>query len=164
MLEVAVRADQLTALARQCKQAGDEGQLRKQLVRELRGEAGKLVPPIRAAIAEIPSKNLPHSRGRRPLRAILSGAVSVQVKTGKWARVAVFMNPNRMPSGMKSLPGYFEGTPGHGVLRHPVFGDRDVWVSQLPHPYFGRGTAGAAQDAAAGVQRVMDSIAAQLDH
>jgi hypothetical protein len=164
VLEVAVRAEELTRLSAQCRRAGDSGALNKRLKTELRTEARKLVPPIRAAITQIPSKGVPHARGRRPLRRILSGAVAVQVKTGKWATVRVFMNPNRMPSGMKSLPGYFEGTPGHLILRHPVFGNRDRWVAQFPRPYFSRGTSQALRDAQAGVQRVMDDVAAQLDH
>jgi hypothetical protein len=65
---------------------------------------------------------------------------------------------------MKSLPGYVEGTPGHQVLRHPVFGNRDHWAAQFPRPYFARGASQAQKDAEAGVQRVMDAVAAELEH
>ncbi|MCW2920028.1 MAG: hypothetical protein JWN52_8096 [Actinomycetia bacterium] len=163
MGEVIIRAEELTRLARDIKKASNAPELRKRLSKELRVAAKPLVPALRASIAQIPSKGRPARKGRAPLRRLLDRSVSVQVKTGKWATVRVFMNPKKMPDGTKSLPGYFEGITGKGVLRHPVFGNRDVWASQLPRPYFARGVSGAEQDARAAIERVMEDIAKEIE-
>lgn len=162
-MDVVVRAEDLTRLARDLKGQADGRELTKRLRKELRVAAQPLVPAIRASIAAIPSKGHPARGGRPSLRVLMARSVTVQVKTGKWAAVRVFMNPKRMPNGTKSLPGYFEGITGKGVLRHPVFGHRDRWASQLPRPYFSQGTQGAENDARAAAQRVMDDVASHIE-
>lgn len=163
MGEVIVRSEDLAKLARDIRRSADGPALRRKLTKELRQAAKPLVPALRSSIAAIPSKNRPAHKGRPGLRRLLSSSVSTQVKTGKWATVRVFMNPKKMPDGMKSLPGYFEGITGKGVLRHPVWGNRDAWASQLPRPYFARGITGAEQDARAAVERVMEDIAKEIE-
>lgn len=163
MGQVTIRSEELARLARDLKGASNGPELKKRLTKELRAAAKPLVPAVRASIAQMPSKGRPAHKGRAPLRVLLARSVSTQVKTGKWAAVRVFMNPKKMPDGMKSLPGYFEGITGKGVLRHPVWGNPDRYASQLPRPYFGRGTAGAEQIARDAMQRVMDDIAGEIE-
>lgn len=161
-LRVTVDARELTDLARALGRAADGPELKKRLRAELRIEANRLIPPIRAAIAAIPSKGQSARRGRPQLRMLMARSVSTQIKTGKWAGVRVFMNPRKMPNGMKALPGYFEGIAGKERLRHPVFG-HDRWVTQRTSPYFGRGATGAEAKARAAVERVMNDIAKEIE-
>ncbi len=42
----------------------------------------------------------------------------------------------RMPDRMGRIPQYYEGERPR--WRHPVFGDRETWVDQSPHPSFYR--------------------------
>ena len=66
----------------------------------------------------------------------MAKAAQLEVKTARHPAVSVFVNPRKMPDGQKSLPEYVEASKGHTRWRHPVFGNRDVWVQQPPNKYF----------------------------
>jgi hypothetical protein len=137
----------LKAVAKALKQVADGKELRKQLTRELRDVARPLVPKVRAAWLAAPSKGLSGRKtynsatgrvsGRGPtLRSLLAKATRSEVRlTGKQAGVRIRTDGRKMPDGMKSLPGYAEGIRRR-PWRHPVYGDRETWVSQQPFPRF----------------------------
>lgn len=131
----------------------DDAEVKKRFRKELRAVAQPYVPLVRNSIKSIPSKRPYSAEG---LRGRLSKATRVEVRTvGRDAGVAIRVDGRKMPSKMKALPKGMEGTKR---WRHPVFGNREVWVTQRPHPYFFKVVrpAGAAGRRAA--SRVVDSI------
>jgi hypothetical protein len=109
----------------------DDRELKKRFRKELTLAAGPVVPAVRSAIAAIPVTGTGGSTG---LRGRLQKATRLQVRTvGRQAGVRVLVDPKRMPDGQKSLPALMEGLR---PWRKPVFGNRDVWVTQPFHRYF----------------------------
>lgn len=138
---VLVDSGDLKAISRALRHHADGKQLRKELMAELKQAAAPLVPKVQQAWRTAPSMQGP-GRGQPDLRILLAKATWTQARlTGKEAGVRVRTDGRRMPSGMKALGNLAEGL-GHrvdrrpGRWRHPVYGDRDVWVSQRPFPRF----------------------------
>lgn len=135
----------------------DSPEIRKRFRKELRAAAAPLVPRVRAAI-----RNIPSSRGYAPdgLRGAMSQAARLEMKTtGKQAGVAIRVDGRKMPSHMKSLPSMVEGKKR---WRHPVFGNRDVWVQQTSHPYFYNSLRVAGPASRRAVSRVLDGISRDI--
>lgn len=131
----------------------DNPEIKKRFRKELRAAARPLVPKVRAAI-----RNIPSSRGYSPdgLRGALAKATKLEVKTaGRSAGVAIRVDGRKMPSHMKSLPSMVEGKKR---WRHPVFGNRNVWVNQPKHPYFYDALRVAGPASRRAVSRVLDGI------
>jgi len=85
---------------------------------------------VRRAVLAIPVTGKKQT-GLRARIALCAGTASWV--RGRTASVAVEMNPRLMPPGEMSLPLMMEGAKR---WRHPVFGDRENWVTEPPHPYF----------------------------
>lgn len=135
----------------------DSPEIKKRFRKELRAAAAPLVPRVRESIHNIPSNRAYSPQG---LRGALSKATRLELKTsGRQAGVAIRVDGRRMPSHMKSLPSMVEGKKR---WRHPVFGNREVWVDQPNHPYFYNvlRTAGPASRRA--VSRVLDGISRDI--
>lgn len=67
----------------------------------------------------------------RGLRTTTAGALRTVVKTGgRSAVVRIEVNLARMPRDQRTLPGYMDT----GKWRHPVMGNRNVWVAQTATP------------------------------
>ncbi|MEW2300280.1 hypothetical protein AB0958_09895 [Streptomyces sp. NPDC006655] len=112
--------------------AMDDKEIKKRFRKELRAAAAPMVPAVRAAIRQIPSKRGYSADG---LRARMAAATKLEVRTvGKDAGVRIRVDGRKMPDKQKALQSYMEGLKR---WRHPVFGS-DVWVQQKPHPYFFR--------------------------
>lgn len=140
----------------------DNPEIKKRFRKELRAAAAPLVPAVRASIRSIPSK-----RGYSPdgLRGRMVKATRLEVKTvGKSAGVAIRVDGRKMPSGQKRLPPLMEGEGvqrGRRVdtrWRHPVFGNRNVWVQQDSHPYFFPVVRMAGLASRRAVNKVLDGI------
>lgn len=154
-----VGARQLTELHTALRRQADGKQRVKDLRKALNQAAKPLVPAIRSNIRSMPSQGESRRRGRKTLRSRLSRSVTTQVKfRGRGAGVFVYMNPRKMPDRQKGLPGYFEMLPGKSRLRHPVFGNTDVWVTQYvpPEGYFTRALDGTERRVARNVERVIE--------
>lgn len=131
----------LRRLSKNLRQAADGKELRKELTNGLRAELLPVATAVEAAYASAPSRgHATSSRARQAqpsLRTLLARATQVQVRIGgRDPRVGVAVKGKRMPSGMRALPRYWEGTKPR--WRHPVFGDREVWVDQPARPIFDR--------------------------
>ena len=130
----------------------DNPEIKKRFRKELRAAAAPLVPRVRASIANIPSRT-----GDGSLRAAMSKAVKLEVRTvGRDAGVAIRVDGRKMPSGMRSVQAYMEGKKK--PWRHPVWGNREVWVRQDPHPYFYKTVAPVGPASRRAVSRVLDGI------
>lgn len=153
MIDVGMRTgDDLRRISRELNRMG-EAEIKKRFRKELRGVAQPFVPLVRNSIKSIPSKR-PYSADG--LRGRLSKATRVEVRTvGRDAGVAIRVDGRKMPSKMKALPKGMEGTKR---WRHPVFGNREVWVTQQGHPYFFKVVRPAAAAGRRAASRVVDSI------
>lgn len=84
--------------------------------------------------------------------------------TGTRAGVRVYIDGRKMPSGKRTLPKYVEGVPKWTKWRHPVFGNRDAWVSQRSTPFFARATSTAEHSVKSAVDSVIDRTVKDLEH
>ncbi|MET9086167.1 hypothetical protein ABZX77_30550 [Streptomyces sp. NPDC004237] len=135
----------------------DDAELKKRFRRELRKAAAPLVPVVRASIRGIPSKRAYSPGG---LRGTLAKATRLEVKTtGREAGVAIRVDGRKMPAHMKSLPSMVEGKKR---WRHPVFGNREVWVDQPKHPYFYNVVRVAGPASRRAVNKVLDGISRDI--
>lgn len=136
----------------------DDKRLKKEFRKGLRAAAKPMVPAVRAAIQQIPSKQPYQSDG---LRGLMSKAVKLEVKTtGRQAGVRIRVDGRRMPAHMRALQAYMEGKKK--PWRHPVWGNREVWVKQDPKPYFYKTVMPMASRARQGVNRAADRVAQQI--
>ena len=155
MIEVR-RGRDLQRISRELRRM-DSPEIKKRFRKELRAAAAPLVPRVRSAIRSIPAK-----QGYAPggLRSSLSQATRLEMKTtGRQAGVAIRVDGRKMPSHMKSLPSMVEGKKR---WRHPVFGNRDVWVNQTSHPYFYNALRVAGPASRRAVSRVLDGISRDI--
>lgn len=171
---VRVQVSELNELVATLKMLGNDGAKRKrELDKQLRGAAKPYVPKIKTAINKIPSKGLQPSqaalnnRKGKTLRRLFQDSVTIQVRSssGKFAGVTIFMNPKKMPTGMKSLPAYFEQAPGYAHLRHPRFGNRELWHQQDVYQpgYFTREIEGLEDDAVEAIMKIVDNVRRELE-
>lgn len=143
----------LARISKELRKVGDGREIRKRLTREIRREAKPLVPIVRNAILSLPTKGKDSSG----LRKRMARAVTLRVRTsGRSAGVTLRVDGRKMPEGEGSLPAYMEGTKKR--WKHPVYGDKDVWVSQQPHPYFYKIVRPYGSRARRAVLRVVASI------
>lgn len=147
----------LTRIVRELR-AMDDKQVLKRFRKELRTASRPLVPAVRASIRQIPSKRPYRADG---LRGQMSRATGVQVKTtGKQASVIIRVDGRKMPPKAKAIQSYMEGLKK--PWRHPVYGNREVWVQQEPHPYFYKVMRAAGPRARLAVNRVMDQTSRDI--
>ena len=129
----------LKRLTRALRQVEGGKQLRRELSTGLRDILRPYVPELRAAYRAAPGRSSTRHRAGT-LRGLLAKSVRVEVRlTGKLAGARIRADGRRMPDGLRAIPRYWEGPSVHGWSgrwRHPVFGDRDVWVQQDSHPTF----------------------------
>ncbi|MFJ9114484.1 hypothetical protein ACIRJO_02930 [Streptomyces sp. NPDC102394] len=143
----------LQRIARELRRM-DDAELKKRFGRELRAAARPMVPAVRQAIRQIPSKQ-PYSASG--LRGRMAKAVKLEVRTtGRQAGVRLRVDGRKMPDHEKSLQAYMEGVKR--PWRHPVYGNREVWVKQDPSPYFYKTVEPLGMRARQGVNRAIDGI------
>lgn len=105
--------------------------LKNALTRRIRAAGRPILQNVRAAVLATPAKGPRHTG----LRRAIAKAATVATSTSRTNPGIRFRVPgSRMPSGQKSLPPYLEGYRGN--WRHPLFGNRDHWYPQSPHPFF----------------------------
>lgn len=147
----------LKQIARELRKMDDKELLRR-FRKDLRASAAPLVPAVRRSIRAIPSKRPYTAAG---LRGQMSRATSLQVKTaGRQASVTIRVDGRKMPAGAKAVQSYMEGVKPR--WRHPVYGNRAVYVQQPPSPYFYRTVASAGPRARAAVARVLNQVSKDI--
>lgn len=159
-----VDSGDLKAISRALRKQADGKRLRAELTKELRQAARPLVPKVKAAWRSAPSSRGKATRRGGSLRGQLAKATRVEARlTGKQAGVRVRTDGRRMPDRMKALPGYVEGVRQR-PWRHPVYGNRNTWVTQEPFPRFYDAVAGPGDEVAArravnqAIDKVFDAI------
>jgi hypothetical protein len=102
--------------------------LKRELTAGLRAVGRSAIPKVRDAIDQIPTK------GDGTLKGEMKAATRVQLRSsGPMSGMTIRVDGRKMPAGKRSLPKYMEGLK---PWRHPVFGNRGVWVTEQSHPYF----------------------------
>lgn len=150
MASLAIRgSEQLRAAARSLKAAGSPG---KGIRSKMRRNIVAAVKPMKTAV-QSNARSIPaHGPDHTGLRAALARATQVRIRaSGSSALVRLWVNPDRMPAGQRTLPALMEG---ERRWRHPVHGT-DVWVDQSSHPFF----APAVTPRLIGVQRAVIAAA-----
>ncbi|MBP2325325.1 hypothetical protein JOF56_005710 [Kibdelosporangium banguiense] len=147
--------EEFRRLAVQLKQAG-RGDLRRELARAMREAAAPVVQDAQSRVQSLSvtgasggasaraaraatalgrrkatdrAKNRAHARAG--LRATIARSVRARVSTsGTSANVRIHLNKNVLPPDQRTLPGHLN----EGRWKHPVFGNRDIWVAQSAPP------------------------------
>lgn len=117
--------------------AAADGALLKKAADRLKDTGDELREKVRDGIRKIPSWNL-YGTG---LRARMMANVEVRplISTSHRVGIRIVMNPYGLGPAKAMDTNKRRAVPGHGVtyaFRHPVFGNRGVWVNQGGYPYF----------------------------
>jgi hypothetical protein len=137
-----VDAGDLKRINKLLRSLEDGKQLRKDLTQGMRAELRPIAREVQAAYRAAPEGGglLSASRARRAqpdLRVLLAKATRLEVRlSGKLVGARIRVDGRRMPNRMKSLPAYWEGERSRRRWRHPVYGNREVWVQQPARPVF----------------------------
>lgn len=140
-------AEDFLRLSKALKHAG-RTELRKELTSSLKRTARPLIGKTRAeALRRLPKRGgLARQVAKEPQR--------IQVRTG--ARTA----------GVRVVVGKRAGgaqAANRGFIRHPVFGNRDVWVTQsVPPGWFDDTLRDSAPEVRRGLERAIETVAEQV--
>lgn len=130
MVEVSLNGPDFAALMARLKNA-DKAVLRE-LRKAIRRAGAESAMAVRREIGNIPSS------GKYPtdVRGGLARGtrVSIRAARAKSAGVLIVTSPSALPPGKRSLA----KAMNKESFRHPSYGNRNVWVSQKGHPYFGK--------------------------
>lgn len=129
----------------------------KRLGLDLRKQLRKAADPAVADVKAVLRQPTP-GRGRQSkgVRAALIAGTSVRVLTGKRTQgVRIVTTAARLPEKHKPMLRLYAKTS----FRHPVFGDRGVWVTQQGRPYFSAVIRGKKDTIAAAVGRALEDAA-----
>lgn len=156
-VDLGPRGASLRTISRELR--GMDGRQVKEIFRHaLEGAARPYPRRVRASVLAIPVKEGGKHTGLRARIAACAQTTSwVRLRT---ANVAVEMDPKRMPPGELSLP---LGMQGEKRWRHPVFGNRQNWVTQTPHPYFYAAATPFGRAAGEALKVALDDITKQIN-
>lgn len=93
------------------------------LRKDLKASTKPMILKAKANAKQIPVE----TRDARRIRRKIATGVKAQAATGKKVRVRIVTSMPQAPMAM--IPRGFQSPTG---WRHPVFGNREVWVRQLP--------------------------------
>lgn len=151
-------ASDLKALSRQIRKSADPKQIRRDLTKGLKDGTKPAVALVKAAALALPDKPGNKSTG---LRRKMARVTNAQVRTtGSTAGVRVRISRARM-GDQASLA----RVTNKGLWRHPVYGNRGVWVPQMSRrAWFDEANRQAAPGVRRAVKKVLDDIEKRLEH
>lgn len=150
----ALGSGQMRAVARDLR--AEPPRLRRRFAANLRAAAEPIKTEAQANFRGMPN----HSGRSTGLGAALAAATRVSVAQGaRNVAVRIITDGRRMPAGKQGLPQMVEGEVR---WRHPVFGNRKVWVGEAPHPSVGPAVAHHLSGVIGSVERTIDQTAADL--
>lgn len=149
---VLIGGDQMKALGKAMKEAGDKG-LRKNLVVRLKKSAQPILRDLKSEIKTVPITGIPGmkrvgtqmvlTRKRRSykaarsrgLRRKIAAGIGLEVRTaGSGAGVRFVARTGRLSGkNAKSLPRHIDNPKG---WRHPLFGNEQAWYGQRGRPWW----------------------------
>ena len=150
MIEVS-GAEQLAALSKRLKDAGERG-----LKRELDKAIREAVAPLKDAVRQSALNKLPRKGGLAQRVADQVVPRSRKVNSSKGVGLRVVATGKQ---GMRSLAALDAGR-----IRHPVYGNTDKWVAQAVQAHFwSQPLEELAPKAAEDVQAALDRVARRID-
>lgn len=148
----------LAALVRAIRAEEDGKQLRKELARDMRDALRPGAAQAKNQIMSMASAGLSTAPG---LRSAVAKKIRPEVKLGgRWsgARVKAFKTKN-----VRHFPNAPKRLNRAGGWRHPVFGNRDVWVNQHGKvDWFDRSFQGREGTYKAAVEAAMENMARRI--
>ncbi len=139
------------ALGRRLAKTAESKALRRNLTKSLRSTMDPAVQATKQAVMNVQSHGVSgggtrrrteihaqrrkrSARGGHGLRASIARGVRSRVKyTGNTVGLRIYVDPATLPASQRKLPRYLDSDKG---WRHPVFGNREVWVRQTGQPWF----------------------------
>lgn len=138
-LSITIDAQGLPALAKTLKSSSPA------LLKDLRTGIRKAADPVRKQAQQ----------NARTFSRRIPGAVKVGVSfPAKGAKVVLRVDAKKAPHGRP-----IENNGRRGAFRHPVFGDRNVWVGQAAHPFFFPAVEGQQKKIVKEIEKVADQVA-----
>ena len=148
---------QMRVIVAELRGVANSGEIPRQFRAELAKAARPFAPAVRASILNIPTHGEKHTGLRvRIARCVQTWA---EIHTGGFVSVGIEIDSSRMPSGQMSLPLMMEGVK---IWRHPVFGNREVWVTQDSHPYFYQAVAGYGPASRLAMEKALQTITRKI--
>jgi len=127
------------------------------LYTDLKGLPGNLRVELRRGIKAAAQPIADRVKANAGWSTRIPGAVQVKPSfSAKGTGVSIVVNPGRAPEGAP-----LENKGRSGTFRHPVYGNRDVWVSQPARPFFYSTAASSSSVSAAekAILNVADTVA-----
>lgn len=135
-------AEKLRRMAAQLREA-DRVDLRRGLQKAIKAAAKPTLDAVQASARGISTRGIRKPGAKHPFRgptgshgtrAAIANAVVADVKlSGDNPSVRFRVAASRLPANIRVLPRKFDDG---GTFRHPVMGNRNVWVSQTGDPWF----------------------------
>ena len=123
-------ANGLAALGKAMRAEADGKELRKDLVKRLKLIIAPIVSEARSAATGMPSAGLEHDG--EPLRSAIARRIVGEVRfSGRATGIRIRAKRKGMPRGFEHAP---KRTNAKGGWRRPVYGNREVWVTQVGVP------------------------------
>jgi hypothetical protein len=116
------RASEVQLLSRALREQGATG-VSRHMKKRIKEAAEPVAEAARAAARRLPDRSTATRREGGSLRRYIAGSVTVR-QTAKGVRI--FVDSKKMPADARQMAHAFEGAS----IRHPVFGNRQVWVAQ----------------------------------
>lgn len=149
----------LAALVRALREEEDGKQLRKDLAKNMREALKPGAAEAKGSIMAMPTVG--QRRSSPPLRTSVARKIRPEVKLGgRWsgARVKAFKTKN-----VRNFPNAPKRLNRPGGWRHPLFGNREVWVQQTGKVgWFDRAFEGREDQYRAAVERAMEDMARRI--
>lgn len=158
-VELTIEQQGLQALTRALEREADGKKFRRELAANLRVAAEPAKRDVAQAVRSIRSGGLPHADGGSLREAVAANVKVGAILTGRSTGVKV-----RIPK--KGMPRHFRNAPQRldrqGGWRHPVFGDRDVWVAQTGKPYWKTTLVAHREQYKAAILDAMEAMAQRI--
>lgn len=123
-------ADSLAALGKAMRAEADGKQLRKDLAKELKTIIAPIVGDAKGAATGMQTGGLEHDG--EPLRSAIARRIVGEVRfSGRATGIRIRAKRKGMPRGFEHAP---KRTNARGGWRHPVWGNKEVWVTQVGTP------------------------------
>jgi hypothetical protein len=162
-------ADKLRTMARKLREASNV-ELPRELQKAIRTAAKPTLEAIQESARHISTKGIPKPGAKHPfrgpskpkgLRQKIAEAVVADVQTGgDDPKVQFRVSQARLPDSIRQMPRKFDQG---GTFRHPVMGNREVWVSQTGDPWFWPPIRDHIKDFRAEIDGALNEVARKLE-
>lgn len=168
-LEIQARGSESLRRMADALRRADREDLRRGLDRAIRRAAKPTVADLQEAARSIKTQGQRKPGAKRPFtkevgakgtRAKIAEAVAATVSTaGEDPRVRFQVRTSKLPAEIQNMPRKFD----EGTFRHPVMGNRDVWVTQTSDPWFFKPIRKNLDTFRAAIDAELDKVRANLE-